>query len=139
MIRKIFYALLFSIVVSGAFAQCSLTSLSGNQVISSNATWPAGTYNIAGDFTVNAGDTLTISASGGCPFTVNANNIMILGTIIADGTGNAGGGGGTAGTSLGGPGGGVEAGGGGGGDYRVWHRWRFTGRQWVQRYCRLCY
>ena len=114
--KKFFYPFVLCVVVSVAVqAQCNVTSLSGSQVISSNTSWTAGTYNIAGDFTVNAGVTLTITGSGGCPFTVNANNINILGTIIADGAGNTGGSGGAAGSSSNGPGGGLEAGGGGGG------------------------
>jgi hypothetical protein len=106
--------LLFIAVVCTAhmYAQCSTTNLSGNQVISTNTTWSAGTYNISGDFTVNAGVTLTISYSGNCPFIVNANNITILGTINADGAGGLGGGGGTFGNSSGGGGGGSLASGG---------------------------
>ena len=98
------------------FAQCTVTNLSGNQVISTNTTWNAGTYNITGDFTVNAGVTLTVNYAGNCPLTINATNINILGTINANGAGAIGGAGGNAGASSGGAGGGSLAGGGTGGN-----------------------
>ena len=93
-------------------AQCPVTPLSGNQVISSNTSWSAGTYNISGDFTVNAGVTLTITPGNNCPFTVNAANINIQGTINANGAGSQGGSGGSGGASSGGAGGGSESQGG---------------------------
>ena len=96
------------------FAQCSSTNFGTSQVISTNTSWNAGTYNITGDFTVNAGVTLTVNYSGNCPLTINATNINILGTINANGTGYVGGAGGAGGSSSGG-GGGSEAGGGVGG------------------------
>ena len=116
MFKRFTPLVLLSLIFSaGIFAQCTVTNLTGNQVISTNTTWPAGTYNITGDFTVNAGVTLTVGYSGNCPLTINAVNITILGTINANGAGGPGGGGGSAGGSSGGAGGGNEAGGGGGG------------------------
>ncbi len=96
-------------------SQCSTTAVSGNYNITTNTTLSAGTYNVSGDFTVAAGVTLTINYSNNCAFTVNANNITILGTINANGSGGQGGSGGGAGGSSGGAGGGSQASGGGGG------------------------
>ena len=107
--------LLIAFFAAKSFGQCSTTNYGTSQVISTNTTLNAGTYNVTGDFTVNAGVTLTINYSGNCPFTVNATNINILGTINANGAGYAGGAGGAGGTSSGGAGGGNEAGGGTGG------------------------
>ena len=116
MLKKITPVVLLSLFFSAqVFSQCAVNNLTGNQVISTNTTWNAGTYNISGDFTINAGVTLTVNYSGNCPLTINANNINILGTINANGAGGAGGSGGSAGASSGGAGGGSEAGGGGGG------------------------
>ncbi len=116
MINKI---TLFAAVLMLAFfegnAQCTVHPISGNYNITSNTTLSAGTYNVTGDFTVSAGVTLTIIYSTNCPFTVNANNITINGTINANGAGGLGGGGGSAGSSNGGAGGGSQASGGGGG------------------------
>jgi len=117
MIKRI--TLLVSVLTIGFLngnAQCGPTAISGNYNITSNTTLSAGTYNVSGDFTVAAGVTLTITYSNNCPFTVNANNITINGTINADGAGAPGGSGGGAGNSSGGPGGGNEASGGGGGN-----------------------
>ena len=86
--------LLIAFFAAKSFGQCSTTNYGTSQVISTNTTLNAGTYNVTGDFTVNAGVTLTINYSGNCPFTVNATNINILGTINANGAGYAGGAGG---------------------------------------------
>lgn len=66
----------------------------GNVIVSSNITM-GGVWNIAGDFTLNSGITITVSP--GCPLEINATNITINGTINADGAGSAGGNGGAAG------------------------------------------
>ena len=113
--KILFFLLVLSISTTTVFSQCGPTNLNGNQVISSNTTWSAGTYNITGDFTINSGVTLTVSYSNDCPLTINANNITILGTINANGAGARGGAGGGAGGSSGGAGGGSLACGGGGG------------------------
>ena len=107
--------LLLMFFAPSVFAQCTTTNLSGNQVISTNTSWNAGTYNITGDFTVNAGVTLTVNYAGNCPLTINATNINILGTINANGAGGIGGAGGSGGSSSGGAGGGSQSGGGAGG------------------------
>ena len=107
--------LLTTLLSAQLFSQCSVNTLTGNQVISSNVSWPAGTYNISGDFTVNAGVVLTVTYSGNCPLIINANNINILGVINANGAGAAGGTGGAGGNSDGGAGGGTDPLGGSGG------------------------
>ena len=90
MLKKITPVVLLSLFFSAqVFSQCAVNNLTGNQVISTNTTWNAGTYNISGDFTINAGVTLTVNYSGNCPLTINANNINILGTINANGAGGA--------------------------------------------------
>ncbi|MFN8309684.1 MAG: T9SS type A sorting domain-containing protein [Chitinophagales bacterium] len=100
----------------------------GNLVVSSNISM-FGTYNIAGDFTVNSGVTITMVQ--GCPLVVNAANITMNGTINGQGKGYLGStsagtggqnwgatntqncGGGTGGGAGAGPGGGSAGGSGG--------------------------
>ena len=123
MTRKFTLALCILVLAySCSFSQCTTHTISGNYVISSNQSVPAGIYNVSGDFTVNAGVTLTINYSNDCPFTVNASNITVLGSINANGAGGQGGSGGSGGgasgsggNSLAGGGSGGNAGGGSGG------------------------
>ncbi len=76
---------------------CSATSYPSSVVISSNTSL-SGLLDITGDFTVNAGVTVTVPA--GCALVVNANNITINGTINANAAGLAGGAGGNNGVAY---------------------------------------
>ncbi|HQV77807.1 MAG TPA: T9SS type A sorting domain-containing protein [Chitinophagales bacterium] len=70
------------------------TIFTGDVVIATNTTL-GGVININGNFTLNAGVTITVQQ--GCPLEINANNITINGIINANGQGNLGGAGGTVG------------------------------------------
>ncbi len=71
-------------------------TMTGNVVINDNVTL-SGTLNITGDFTLNAGKTITLQQ--GCPLVINAVNITINGSINGNGAGRLGGIGGIGGES----------------------------------------
>ena len=92
---------LLTILSNQTFGQCGTTPVSGDLIISSNATL-SGTYNVSGLFRVEPGIVVTVQpySSGGCgEFIVNAQNIEVIGNIIADGAGLPGGAGGAGGNS----------------------------------------
>lgn len=80
-------------------AQCGTTPIAGDLIISANTTL-SGTYNISGLFRVETGIVVTVEsyASNGCgELIINADEIEVIGDIIADGTGFPGGTGGNGG------------------------------------------
>ena len=92
------FLLFLSFFLTGSYisAQCSVTNLNTDLIISANQSL-TGTYNIQGTFRVNAGITVTVTpySSNNCgELIINADNIEILGTIDADGAGFDGGQGG---------------------------------------------
>ncbi|MCB9187455.1 MAG: gliding motility-associated C-terminal domain-containing protein [Flavobacteriales bacterium] len=92
--------ILLSTAGTDVWAQCGTTPISGDLIISSNTSL-SGTYNVSGLFRVNAGVVCSVTpySNGGCgELVVNATNIEVLGTIIADGAGFPGGNGGVGGT-----------------------------------------
>ena len=99
-IRYILFFIL-SFLVSLCFAQCITTNITGDLIISADQSME-GTYHITGKFKINTGINVTViphSINSCGELVINANDIEVLGTIDANGSGHVGGAGGDGQTS----------------------------------------
>lgn len=103
--KKLFTVALAAFITVGfineSSAQCGTTPITGDLIISSNTSL-SGTYNITGLFRVDPGVVCSVTpyTNGGCgELIINAANVEVLGDILADGAGFAGGSGGNGGAT----------------------------------------
>ena len=103
--KKVCLLALLSLAVlvpfNDGFAQCGTTPITGDLVITVDQPL-SGTYNVSGLFRVDPGVVCSVTpyTSGGCgELIINAVDIEIIGDIVGDGSGFAGGTGGTGGTT----------------------------------------
>src|SRR5687768_276495 len=104
-----------SVILQAIPANATTCTTSGNDItIAANCIFDAGTYTFTGTLTINAGVTVTAASNvGNGQVVIVSDNIIVNGTISADGTGLSSGGG--SGTSVGTAGGGAHGGDGGDG------------------------
>ncbi len=103
--RKVFVLALLSLVgvmsINESKAQCGTTPVTGDLIISANTSL-SGTYNISGLFRVDSGVVCSVTpyTSGGCgELIINAIDVEVMGDIVGDGSGFAGGSGGSGGST----------------------------------------